>query len=98
MPSFLLKFMTKGTTITLTKGLYIVYRYHGGHYVQSYVSLITLNRHDHIDNKFIEAVNIIPGCNNIYSIDFKPFTCEVRISENNNTNEGYYVFCKLIDF
>ena len=96
LPVFFEKGMMKNAII-LPKGLYLAYHFHDGYCKQSYLSVITLNGHDHIENKFIEAKNIIPENNNAYSLEFNPFTLEVRLNQNTAATYGKTIFCKLSD-
>lgn len=85
----------KSDNFKLYNGLYLFYRVHGGHIVQTKVYLIALN--DYIENNnFFRPKNLIQEYdNNAYALEYNPYNGIIRLINEQTDNIASYYYIKI---
>lgn len=96
LPKFY-KFTLTKEPLYIGKGLFLVYRFHNGFYVQSKLYLMSISNFTGDVDKFVQPISLDSLTqNNAYSLEYNPKTAQVKISSLAKDNRADYIFMKLI--
>lgn len=96
LPKFY-KFTLTKEPLYIGKGLFLVYRFHSGFYVQSKLYLMSISNFTGDVDKFVQPISLDSLTqNNAYSLEYNPKTAQVKISSLAEDNRADYIFMKLI--
>nr|DAL25047.1 MAG TPA_asm: hypothetical protein [Caudoviricetes sp.] len=96
LPKFY-KFTLTKEPLYIGKGLFLVYRFHSGFYVQSKLYLMSISNFTGDVDKFVQPISLDSLTqNNAYSLEYNPKTAQAKISSLAEDNRADYIFMKLI--
>ena len=96
LPKFY-KFTLTKEPLYIGKGLFLVYRFHNGFYVQSKLYLMSISNFTGDVDKFVQPISLDSLTqNDAYSLEYNPKTAQVKISSLAKDNRADYIFMKLI--